>query len=38
MDYAVAYATDPQLMLSEVTFVVPKDGITPNIDFVNIAH
>lgn len=38
MDYAVAYATDSQLMLGEVTFVVPKDGIAPNIDFVNIAH
>lgn len=38
MDYAVAYATDSQLMLGEVTFVVPKDGIASNIDFVNIAH
>lgn len=37
MDYGLAYGSDSQLMLGELTFVVPKDGVGKGIDLVNVA-
>lgn len=37
IDYGLAYGSDSQLMLGELTFVVPKDGVGKGIDLVNVA-
>lgn len=37
MDYGLAYGSDSQLMLGELTFIVPKDGVGKGIDLVNVA-
>lgn len=37
MDYGLAYGSDSQLMLGELTFMVPKDGVGKGIDLVNVA-